>query len=61
MWIRDVGVRARIEFFAFGGAMFSLIFCAFCAQKFWKVRTFSGNSPIFLRLKSKADFVIKIK
>ena len=27
--------------------MLSLIFCAFCAQKFWRVRTFSGN---FLRI-----------
>ena len=26
-------------------AMFSLIFCALCAQKFWRVRTFSGKSP----------------
>ena len=28
--------------------MFPLIFCALCSQKFWRVRTFSGNSPKIL-------------
>ena len=34
--------------------MFPLIFCALCAQKFWRVRSFSGNSP-----RIKAIFVFE--
>ena len=33
--------------------MFHLIFCALCAQKFWRVRTFSRNSPRILCPKPK--------
>ena len=44
-----------------GHSMFPLIFCAFCAQKFWRVRAFSGNSPWLLYSKSKALFVSEIK
>ena len=36
--------------------MFPLIFCGFCAQKLWRVRTFSGNS-----LRIKTFFVSEIK
>ena len=36
--------------------MFPLIFCIFCVQKFWHVRTFSGNSP-----RIKAVFVSEIR
>ena len=34
-------------------SMFPLIFCALCAQKFWRVRTFCGNSPRILCPKPK--------
>ena len=36
--------------------MFPLIFCGLCAQKLWRVRTFSGNSP-----RIKEVFVSEIK
>ena len=37
--------------------MFPPILCVLRAQKFWRVRTFSGNSPRILCPKSKAVFV----
>ena len=34
-------------------SMLPLTFCALCAQKFWRVRTFCGNSPRILCPKPK--------
>ena len=33
--------------------MFPLIFCALCAQKFWRAHSLSGRSPRILRPKPK--------
>ena len=30
--------------------MFLLTFCGFCAQNFWRARTFSGNYPELKRI-----------